>query len=394
MNKYSFKNILAAGILIGGVIFQSGCSKEKDQEQVNIDATSFEFDIIDSVMIDYLGSVSWSDISKDGKHILAYNNQNMDVLLFSTDGEVVGTFNKSGDQPDAIGGSPLSRPQFVKKNEWAITGKNGVFAFDFNGDLTRTAKPGFPVTLSLTISNANILHFLDEDRALVHFLGRDGKGTFYVNPEAKQLEKISLKDGNFVEVMPLPENSKYKNSEKIHNVLTVTPAIDIHDGKLYVAFKNEPKLWIYDLNKLDQPEKQINIQFDKFIEKEGIAPDAVDNDNVGINVKDFTFGSIDKLFVYEDMIIIQYSKGITDAEYKEVSENVDNPMDIFSKIFEKNKWHFAILNSEGQIKPITLPERVGNIEFIDQEGNLWLSYDREEELDYELIFKAKLKAIQ
>lgn len=394
MSKYNLKKNFEVAFIIVGVIFQSSCDNKKNQSEGLADVIAYQLDIVDSVMIDYLGSASWSDISKDGKHILAYNNQNMDILLFSTAGEIIGTFNKSGDQPDAVGGSPLSRPQFVKENEWAITGKNGIFAFDFKGNLTRRAKPDFSVTLSLTISNANILHFLNDDQALVHYLGRDGKGTFYVNPKGTQLEKISLKGGEFSGVMPLPEKSKYNNSEKIHNVLTVSPAMDIHNGKLYVAFKNEPKLWIYDLSNLDQPEKQINIQFDKFIEKEGIAPDAVDNDNVGINVKDFTYGSIDKLFVYQDMIIIQFSKGITDAEYKEVSENLANPMDIFSEIFKKNKSIFAILNSEGQVKPITLPERVGNIEFVDQEGNLWLSYNREEELDYELLFKGKLKVAQ
>ena len=137
----------------------------------------------------------------------------------------------------------------------------------------------------------------------------------------------------------------------------------------------------------------INIAFDKFIEKEGLSPDAVDRDNFGINSKDFTYGSIEKILVHKDIIIMQYAEGLTEAEYKAASEGLDNPMDLFSKLFAANKSQFGLLGADGQIKPITLPERVGNIEFIDQEGNIWISYNREEELDYELIFKAKLKAV-
>lgn len=394
MSKLYFTKIFKGAIIIGAILLQISCGNKESSSEAILAAESYELEIIDSVMIDYLGALSWSDISRDGNHILGYDNQKMDVMLFSKEGEVLGAFNKTGDQPDAIGGSPLSRPQFVKQNEWGILGKNGVFAYDFNGQLTRKAKPDFPVSISLTISNANILHFLDEDIALAHFMGRDGKGTFYVNPEITQLEKVDFNTGDFSGVAPIPSNSKYNNPEKIHNVLTVIPAMDIYDGKLYIAFKNEPKLWIYDLNNLDQPKQEINIAFDKFIEKEGLSPDAVDRDNFGINSKDFTYGSIEKILVHKDIIIMQYAEGLTEAEYKAASEGLDNPMDLFSKLFAANKSQFGLLGADGQIKPITLPERVGNIEFIDQEGNIWISYNREEELDYELIFKANLKAVK
>ncbi|MFN3803331.1 MAG: hypothetical protein ACK4SB_16825, partial [Belliella pelovolcani] len=173
MSKLYFIRIYAGAIIFGSILFQISCGNKDSRNNVLLAAESYELEIIDSVMIDYLGALSWSDISIDGKYILGYNYQNSDVLLFSTMGEVLGTFNKSGDQPDGIGGSALSRPQFVKENEWAILGSKGVYAYNFQGGLTRTAKPGFSVSLSLTISNANILHFLDEDRALTHFMGRD-----------------------------------------------------------------------------------------------------------------------------------------------------------------------------------------------------------------------------
>jgi hypothetical protein len=394
MSKYIFTRILAAGFIIAGLIFQSSCNSEKDQTELLVDAMVYEFDIIDSLMIDYLGSMSWSDISKDGKHILALDNQNSDILLFSSEGKVLGTFNKSGDQPDGIGGNPLSRPQFVRENEWAILGKNGVSAFDYNGELKRKAKPDFTVSISLSISNANILHFIDEERALVYYMGRDNNSSYFVSPTSSQLEMANLKEGDFTATLPIPEGSKYKDPEKIHNVLTAMPAMTINDGKLYISFKNEPKLWIYDLKDLSTPVQEINILFDEFMQKEGVAPEEADDKNVGINIKDFTYGSIDKLIVHDEKILIFYHKGISDREYDELQEGLSNPNDILSKVFKTNKNYLAILKPDGGLIPMELPDRVGSIEFIDNNGNYWLSYNREEELDYELIFKAKLKAVK
>jgi hypothetical protein len=58
MSKYIFTRILAAGFIIAGLIFQSSCNSEKDQTELLVDAMVYEFDIIDSLMIDYLGSMS------------------------------------------------------------------------------------------------------------------------------------------------------------------------------------------------------------------------------------------------------------------------------------------------------------------------------------------------
>jgi hypothetical protein len=148
------------------------------------------------------------------------------------------------------------------------------------------------------------------------------------------------------------------------------------------------------LKDLSTPVQEINILFDEFMQKEGVAPEEADDKNVGINIKDFTYGSIDKLIVHDEKILIFYHKGISDREYDELQEGLSNPNDILSKVFKTNKNYLAILKPDGGLIPMELPDRVGSIEFIDNNGNYWLSYNREEELDYELIFKAKLKAVK
>ena len=386
--------LISLSISIGVIAiltFQS-CGEKKTEEASIQDASSFEFEIQDSVMVDYLGSMSWSDISKDGKHILAYDNQTSDILLLSSEGEVLGKFNKSGDQPDAIGSNPISRPQFVKADEWAILGKKGVYSFSFDGELTRTAKPDFTVSISLSISNAKTLQFLNEDKALIYYLGRDNNSSFYVSPTSSQLEIADLKEGDFKAILPFPDGSKYKNPEKIHTVLTTMPAMTISKGKLYLAFKNEPKLWIYDIDNLSTPLEEININFSKFIEKEGMSPSEVDDKSFGINPKDFTYGTIDNVFVHDELIFINYTEGVSDAEYEKIKDENSDFNQMISGIFKANKSAYAVLDKNGQLKPLEFPKRTRSIEFIDSEGNFWLSYNKEEELDYELIFKSKLRS--
>lgn len=71
----------------------------------------------------------------------------------------------------------------------------------------------------------------------------------------------------------------------------------------------------------------------------------------------------------------------TESECNEINENTKDQMEIFSKLFEKNKNLYGILNHTGEIIPIIMPDRAGALEFCDKDGNLWVGYNREEELD-------------
>ncbi|MCH7403601.1 hypothetical protein ACFOUP_13335 [Belliella kenyensis] len=364
----------------------SQSNQQKEKQEVN----AYTFEIIDSVMVDYIGEVNWSAISKDGKHFLVSDWQKKDILLISSEGKILNSFNKTGDQPDAIGPSALSRPQFTKSNEWAIMGRKGISAFDFEGNQTRKASPDFTSNVSFIQADADNLLFISEDKAIVHLMGRDEKMNYYINPEATQLELIDLKEGDFKGIITFPEESRFNNQDEIHDVMAIMPAMRIHKNKLYLAFKNDPKIYIYSLENLDNPSKTISVNAEKFELKKGLDPSKADLGNIMINPRDFSYGRIEQIFVQDEKIIIEYSSGLSDSEFSDLEAENSDPNVLFSSVFQKNKKKYAVVDSEGNLTPLNFPDKTWRISFVDNEGAFWLAYNQEEELDYELIYKAKL----
>lgn len=119
-------------ILIFFVLLVS-CGKEVAKEQ-DSDQVSFRIEVIDSVMVDFVGSCSWSSISPDGKHFLAINTQTNEIILIDQKGFILQTFQKTGDQPESIGNMPLVRPQFKSNTAWSVLGSNGIFTYGLSGE--------------------------------------------------------------------------------------------------------------------------------------------------------------------------------------------------------------------------------------------------------------------
>ncbi|MCH7410869.1 hypothetical protein MM239_15785 [Belliella sp. DSM 111904] len=389
-NSTLFSTRLFIFFSLGLFLFTScGKSSEQDQKE-NQEVNVYTFEIIDSVMVDYLGEVNWSAISQDGEHFLVSDWQKKDILLISSDGEILNSFNKTGDQPDAIGSSALSRPQFTKSNEWAIMGRKGISAFDYEGNQTRKASPDFPSNVSFIQADADNLLFIGEDKAIVHLMGRDEKMNYYINPEATQLELIDLKEGDFKGIITFPEESRFNNQDEIHDVMAIMPAMRVHKNKFYLAFKNDPKIYIYSLENLDTPTASITVNTDKFELKKGLDPSKADFGNIMIIPRDFSYGGIEQIFVQDEKIIIEYSSGLSESEFSDLEAENSDPNVLFSSVFQKNKKKYAVVDSEGNLTPLNFPDKAWRISFVDNQGAFWLAYNQEEELDYELIYKAKL----
>ncbi|WP_373497110.1 hypothetical protein [Aquiflexum sp.] len=120
-----------------------------EKETVRESPDSYELEILDSLVVDYIGAMEWSHISPDGQHFLALDPQKADVLLIDRNGEIRTVINKTGDKPDAVGPNLSGRPQFRNDEEIALLGSKGMFIFGLDGNLKESIKPDFdPIRLN------------------------------------------------------------------------------------------------------------------------------------------------------------------------------------------------------------------------------------------------------
>lgn len=388
MSKTYFNSALIALALFSIL----ACSRKELESSADTSPKSYGVEILDSLVVDYIGLLSWSHISPDGRKFLAMDLQKSDVLLIDNEGQMLQTLNKSGDQPESIGPNLMGRPQFRNDTEIAFLGTKGLFLFDLRGNLKQQFEPDFNPIMNFIILNADVFQFRDPNFALGLMAGRNTEGSgFYESTEGTKFEAIDLSKGSYLGVIPFPENSRFKASE-IFPVTNTVPLLRTTKEGLYIAFKNEPKIFFYNWDDLNKPSKEIQLQVDNFQLIKGKDPKSVNQNMISFDTREFAYGAINQLIWVDGQLLINYSPGLSDEEYERITNGISDFQEIFNLIGEKNQSQWAVVSEDGSLTPIEIPGKLGRIEFVDQEGNFWISPNRTEmERDYEVLFKARLR---
>ena len=388
MSKTYFNSALIALALFSSL----ACGRKEVESSADASPKSYGLEILDSLVVDYIGLLSWSHISPDGQKFLAMDLQKSDVLLIDNEGQILQTLNKSGDQPESIGPNLMGRPQFRNDTEIAFLGTKGLFLFDLRGNLKQQLKPDFSPIMNFIILNADVFQFRDPNFALALMAGRNTEGSgFYESTVGTKFEVIDLNSGKYSGIIPFPENSRFKTSE-IFPVTNTVPLLRTTKEGLYIAFKNDPKIFFYKWEDLNSPSKEIQLQIDNFQLIKGKDPKSVNQNMISFDTREFAYGAINQLIWVDGQLLINYSPGLSDEEYGRLTNGISDFQEIFNLIGEKNQSQWAVVSEDGSLTPVEIPGKLGRIEFVDQKGNLWISPNRTEmERDYEVIFKARLR---
>jgi hypothetical protein len=385
-----FKNIKILIIPFITLLWACGNSSTREN-QINA-GQEFTLEVIDSLVVDYIGLLSWSHISPDGLKFLAMDLQNSEIFIIDNGGQILQMLQKTGDQPESIGPNLIGRPQFRNDDEIALLGIKGLSIFDFQGNLKEQFKSDFSPTMNFIILNADIFQFRNPVFAVALLGGRNTEGSgFYESTEGTKLEGIDLSSGVYSAIIPYPENSRF-NTAELFPVTNTIPVLRTTKDGLYIGFKNEPKLFFYTWEDLNNPSKEIQLQIDNFQLIKGKDPKGVDLDVIRFDTREFAYGAINHLYWTNGKLLMGYSKGLSDEEYERATEGIDDFQEIFNAVGLKNKTEWALIAEDGSLSPVKISSDLGRIEFVDQEGNLWLSPNRNErERDYEVLFKARLR---
>ncbi|WP_114752116.1 hypothetical protein [Pleomorphovibrio marinus] len=369
------------------------CSSPNSQTEVSESTReSYGLEILDSMVVDFIGVMAWSHISPDGDNFLAIDQQKSNVLLIGKDGEIRATLHKTGDQPDAIGQNLSARPQFRNNAEIALLGSKGLFIFGFDGNLKKSIKPSFDPFSSFFIQNTDQFQFMDENHAVAVYGARNPEGSgFYTEASGTKLESIDVENGTFTGILPYPFSSRYNSSETFP-ITNSTPVFRASEKGIYLAFKNEAKIFHYDWENTENPKDEIHLKIEPFHLMKGKDPKSVDKKAIHIDVRDFSYGSINNIYLAGDELLVSYTHGLSDEEFDQVTEGISGFQESLRLIEENNRSKLAVLLSDGLPIPIETPDVFGTLEFVDKEGNLWFSPNKNEvERDYEVLYKSTIK---
>ena len=372
----------------------SACSGEKAETITStlLSEQNFEFEIYDSLVVDYLGNLMLADITEDGSTFLLIDQRKDTLFVTDREGNILNKFRRLGDGPGFYQEFRLALPNFLGSEEIIVPAARGFYLYSLSGENTRSFLPEFTPSTSLIdgfntnlVVHDNQVIFPWEGR-LSDELGVDGK-KFQLS--TRQVEVLDLESGQFKPEIPFPESSKFKTGEKTFLNVNYHTIIASSPDTLYVAYRNEPVIYGYSFSDLTTPSSVFPIPFDEFIEKE-----PKDEEHFGTyDMKDIYVGMIQNINPTEKQrFLISYSRGLTDQEYEEVfAMQASDPGEFLPKLKKTNTNGQVLFDRKSISQIINKPESLGfTFKFISEE-EIWFTPNFEyAENDYSVIYKTRI----
>ncbi|GMQ25159.1 hypothetical protein Aoki45_18410 [Algoriphagus sp. oki45] len=383
------KNQLSLLLLL--IFLAISCSqKEESLSEKPLSEQQFEFEIYDSLVVDYLGNLTLMDQSPDGKHFLLIDQNTDSILVTDPSGKTIYSYKITGEGPEKMEGNRTGVAKFLDNSTFLIPSSRALYQYSLAGELIKSFPPDFEGMSQLVIPSSTS-HTRMGDQVITLMKGRYdklGSSGLEYQAQSRQLEIFDFQTGDFSPIVPFPKESKFSSSTLEFGLIDHYPAFTVRDDSLYLIFRNEPKLFIYSKDQWDTPASIKPIPLPKFIEREISQKDAE-----GFNVRDFFYGSIGGIWALENQnFLISYLSGLTNEESDEAIAAAGSD---FNKIFEegekKNSGGYVLFNGN-QVSPVIIKsEQLGNINSIYSQEEIWFSPDFEKvENDYSVIYKTRL----
>lgn len=370
------------------------CSGDKYETNISIPLSEqqFEFEIYDSIVVDYLGNITLMDISPDGNTFLLLDQNTDSILISNSEGDLQYTYSHKGDGPGNYSSGRYGIGKFISNQEFLLPTTGGLYRYDLSGKFQRLYKPDFLSQPQLIIPNIENV-FVDGSfiYTLLPGRGSDQFGTQGIEfqRKSKHVEVIDLKSELFSPAISFPVTSKFNSKEKAYPSLTFFPNISLGKDTLYLSFRNEPKIYSYPLSDLENLANTKTIPFTTFLQKEPKG-DKVDT---SFDIKDIFVGTINKIIATENhLFLVDYLSGLTDEQYAKSMENAGGDMNkIWEEASKLNESGIIFFDGKDISPAITKPVILGNISKYLSKDEVWFSLNfAEVEKDYSVIYKTRV----
>lgn len=384
------KNQLILPIL--SLFFAFSCSsKEETEVQKPLSEQNFEFEIYDSLVMDYLGNLILMDISPDGEHYLLIDQNTDSIFVTNPSGEIKHQYKRTGEGPEMIQGNRTGVGEFLDNNSYLIPSSRGVFVFSLSGDLKQSYLPEFTGISRLVIPN-NPSHALSNGKVYVKMPGRysdlEEPGIEF-QQKSKQIEVLDLTTGKYESELSFPKDSKFSSETEEYGVFDYFTNFAIDRDSIYLVYRNEPKLFVYHISDLEIPAKVKLINFPQFYERNT----ETKPDGEAINVRDFFLGIINRIVPLEEkFLLINYLSGLSDEDAKNIIDEAKGDFNLmFKNAAAINKGGLVLFDGTEISQIIAKPAYLGNVNHAVSKDEIWFSPDFEQiENDYTVIYKTRL----
>jgi hypothetical protein len=373
-------------LVVLAIAFSFSC--QSGEKEGNTIPNSYSLEIIDSLVVDYLGVLAWADISENGELFLALEWNTDETFLIDNQGKILQKFKNRGDGPETIGGEVFSLPKFVESNSFAVMGRKGIYVFDLHGKLKRLISPEFDVSLALYPYGAENLLVVGENEFLAWLPGRSLGEFYYDRRDGTKLEWFGNEQKG---VIPTPANSRF-SADKAYPLPGESPKFRSNQNIIYFAFQNEPIIYQYKADLETFHPESISLPLTDFQLSKGKDWKEVNPHEIQLTTRDLHYGEIENFWIIKDQILVLYKNGIRDSEFISLEERFSERQEFLKELRQRNTLKAGMLDKDGNFSPLIMPSNLKSINFIDDEY-IWITLNTEIEQDYEVLYKARINSI-
>ncbi len=381
------------------IVFVSACSEKTDV--ITQKEKTYEWEVIDSLDLNFLGNPMLSDVSKNGENLLFYDYTSKQILVADKEGSINYSFSKEEDTPDSYG-HLLERPGFFSSNQIAAFGRNGLFLYSLEGDFIK--KIPLPETLGAT---GSIIHPGKSTETLTlsgkeYIISKSvrtrntfpGEQLFYDSYRA--IELVDPDSDTMTEMIPFEEGSLFLNGKGYHPS-DYTAAYEANEGKLYFVHGGDPKLYSYQISpeeaKLDTI---IQLNIPSFFSPEG--KDRAEFQKGSVTIYGGT-AAVRNIHVIDNLLLLDYYSGQDPIKAKEAEAiwaggNEEEARALYKKLEDdtpKGTMLYSLpdLKYLGMVAP---PANTGGRSYASANGYAWFQKlpDPDVEEDFLRIYKMQL----
>tara|TARA_R110002020_G_scaffold239229_3_gene451781 strand:- start:376 stop:1515 length:1140 start_codon:yes stop_codon:yes gene_type:complete len=361
------------------------CSEERTEDPNILPA--YEFELIDSIQINHLGSLELLDVHVEKELYLFSTENDNHLFLTNKSGEIVSKFDEPVDSPKAFGNGTGSGIFF--ENQIVIMGYNQFAVYDLEFNFKHGFKLTYPGSDIFYANNDHLKRaFKNKKPMLLAFTGGPQNGVPSNQPEYyteyNAFDLIDVDSGTFTPVVPFHPKSRFLSGKAFGYI---QPKYHVEGNDISFIYSQDTLLFHYNL---DQPETftATRIPFDNFIINEGFRMKGQMDYETPSDVE----GKIHTYFKVGDLNLIAYTSGIKHENIPDLTQEEDVLVKEFARI---NPLKWILLNDSGKSSNPQEMQSKFYITRVDSDGNFWAkqnTYMLEEESD--LITYYKLKLVQ
>ncbi|MBS9525754.1 hypothetical protein KI659_17170 [Litoribacter alkaliphilus] len=382
-------------VLICAILLAIGCTSPQDEKKSQ-DSLAGEWAVVDSVTVEYLGNMTLSDISPDGKHLLAADYRKNTYFILNESGEILQELQKGGDTPDTYG-QYLSEMGFWDDQTVFIMGTKAIKWYDLQGNEVKSTpmKGDYQksVTMRYTGGQAQKISLGDEQHLL-----HQGHMPKIKRTEKRYMDEVRggtlINTNNFemIELFPLEEDSRFRDGNLYDNG-DLYSRLAVGEDKIYVSFDGDPTLYAYEK---DEP---FNLAFKKPLTLQNVQP----NEGMPVEYADvdvyFDPAKSGLRFLQADnrSVYLQYFEGISKERMAELEQidDMNKWMAEYEEELNTRENRLKLFDAEGNEQvDLRLHDKFdGQAGFLARHDHLYFNKvkNEEEEEDYVVFYKVRVE---